>query len=120
MAMVTLGASGTNTRLTMSWPVSRLPLCSWARRPRSSTSTFMKVVGSRSICRRASVLLAARIRSGSTATSTGTWKRLLAVSNSRLRSTTSPTLMPNSSTGAPTAKPRTDSSNSSSQWVRTV
>ena len=80
----------------------------------------MKVVGSCLICCRAFSRLAARIRSGSIATSTGTWNRLLAVSNSRLRSTTSPTLMPNSSTGAPTDRPRTDSSNRSSQWVRMV
>ena len=115
-SIFTLGAFGKKSSATYICPVSRLPLLSCARSPRSSTTRRRKRMCA-SPLRSAKALPAAcsladkraMMRSGKNVTSTR--GRIASVSGSKDRPTsvTSPAGRPSNVTGAPTDSPRSDS-----------
>ena len=104
-----IGVFGCMSRSTYSCPVSRLPVCRRARRPRF-TSAWKASRGAFFIRSPRSTM-----RSGSSSTTTGIRNADFFSSYSRRRSMTDPTLMPLNSTGAPIVRPRTESSKKSTK-----
>src|SRR5262249_17535575 len=100
------GAFGKESSSTRTWPVKRLPVLSWARRPLATNALHLTRRAS-SAFSLSSIGLAMRDsrRMGYMARPTGKLGLFRTRSYSRLIDLTSPMLTPRNSTGAPTDSP---------------